>query len=169
MKKAITQLFLILFLFCKSTTGFAYPYPPPIDIPIQNNLQNTNVWCWAAVAQQIIQFKNGAINTPQQCAMVALSKNAPIPYCCSNFNNCAITGSLTEIQALLHYFGGSFSSYSPPTDPMSLYYTLAQNKPVIMQISTVPRWIPFQYEPCNCHSGYVFPTNTDGRDSYAYS
>ncbi len=121
MKKHMIKGVLLFLILMSSISTYAFPPPPPVDIPIQNIPQQTEVWCWAAVAQQIIHFKNGPMNTPAQCAMVALSKNTHIPYCCSNFNNCATTGSLTEIQALLSYFGGSFSSYSPPADPMSLY------------------------------------------------
>ena len=116
--------------------------PPPVDIPIPNIPQETDVWCWVAVVQQIVYFKNGSMGTPSQCTMVSLSKNAPIQYCCTNYNNCRTTGSLPEIQQLLHHFGGSFSSYSPPANAMALYQTLAQGKPVIMQISTTPPGYP---------------------------
>ena len=162
MKKHMIKGVLLFLILMSSISTYAFPPPPPVDIPIQNIPQQTEVWCWAAVAQQIIHFKNGPMNTPAQCAMVALSKNAPIPYCCSNFNNCATTGSLTEIQALLSYFGGSFSSYSPPADPMSLYYTLAQNKPVIMQISTVPPGFPSGMNHVIVIRGMFFQTTPMG-------
>lgn len=141
MKKFMAKWILMSFLLVASISSYAFP-PPPIDIPIRNLPQQTEVWCWAAVAQQIIHYKNGPTNTPEQCAMVALSKNAPIPYCCSRFYNCAVTGSLREIQQLLRYFGGSYISYSTPADPMTVYRTLAQNKPIIMQISTTPSGYP---------------------------
>lgn len=140
--KYLKLAFILLLFLVKPISALAYPYPtmlpPPVDIPIPNIPQETDVWCWVAVVQQIVYFKNGSMGTPSQCAMVSISKNVPIQYCCTNSNNCRTTGSLQEIQQLLRHFGGSFSSYSPPANAMALYQTLAQGKPVIMQISTTP-------------------------------
>lgn len=139
--KYIKATIIVLLLLIKSVSTFAYTpampplAPPPVDLPIQNISQQTPVWCWAAVAQQILFFKNGPANTPPQCGLVAMSKGINPNYCCINFNNCAVTGNASIIQQLLYYFGGSASSYAPPTDPMTLYNTLAQGKPVIIELS----------------------------------
>ena len=136
------KIFLVILLLAlKPISAFAYQpalppiAPKPVDIPIQNTPQQTNVWCWAAVAQQIIMYKHGIANTLPQCGLVATSNGVNPNYCCFNFNNCAVTGDVSKIQHLLYYFGGSASSYAAPTDPMTLYQTLAQGKPVIMEIS----------------------------------
>jgi hypothetical protein len=60
--------------------------PPPVDIPVQNIPQETQVWCWAAVAQQIIMFSQGPKRTPPQCALVAIANNASPQACCSGYN-----------------------------------------------------------------------------------
>lgn len=113
--------------------------PPPVNIPIQNIPQETNVWCWAAVAQQIILASRGAINTPPQCALVAIANGAPPVACCGGYNaNCLVTGSIQQIQSLILHFGGHVSSYAPPTDPMTLYRTLANGHPVILQVASGP-------------------------------
>lgn len=47
--------------------AIAQPYPPPlppVEIPIQNIPQETPLWCWAAVAQQIILASNWPQETP---------------------------------------------------------------------------------------------------------
>lgn len=138
------SLKIIILFFClllKPILSTAYtpampPYaPPPIDLPIQNISQQTTVWCWAAVAQQIIHYKHGPAKTMSQCQLVAIANNTNPNYCCFNYNNCAVTGDTNKIQQLLYYFGGSASSYAPPTDPMTLYNTLAQGKPVIIELS----------------------------------
>ena len=48
--------------------------PPPVDIPIQNLSQQTPVWCWAAVAEQIITWRRGG--SPPQCVLVAAAFGA---------------------------------------------------------------------------------------------
>ncbi|MEN8390706.1 papain-like cysteine protease family protein [Acinetobacter indicus] len=143
MKKIILLFFVTLFI---SFNVFAHPYPyslalpplapPPVDIPIQNIPQETDVWCWAAVAQQIIAAKKGIHITPNQCSLVAISNGAPPAHCCMNYELCKVPGSITQIQNLLLYFGGSFSGLAPPADPMTLYHTLAMGKPVIMSIKS---------------------------------
>jgi hypothetical protein len=113
--------------------------PQPVNIPIQNIPQETNVWCWAAVAQQIILASRGPVNTPPQCALVAMANGAPPIACCGGYNpNCLVTGSIPQIQNLILQFGGHVSSYAPPTDPMTLYRTLSSGHPVILQIASGP-------------------------------
>lgn len=111
--------------------------PRPVDIPIQNIPQQTQVWCWAAVAQQIILRSQGPQRTPPQCALVAIANGAPPAACCSYPNpQCLRTGSLPQIQGLIAHFGGRFSSLAPPTDPMTLYRTLASGRPIILSVRT---------------------------------
>lgn len=111
--------------------------PPPVDIPIPNIPQQTEVWCWVAVAQQIIHATHGPSQTPAQCALVAEANGANPASCCAQFNpSCVTTGSIAQIQMLIHRFGGRSSSYAPPTDPMTLYQTIAGGRAVIVQLRT---------------------------------
>ena len=48
--------------------------PPPVDLGIQNIPQETPLWCWAAVAQQIIFALRGPNGTPHQCGLVAIAR-----------------------------------------------------------------------------------------------
>lgn len=117
--------------------------PPPVDLGIQNILQETDVWCWAAVAQQIILAVRGPGGTPPQCALVARASQLNETVCCQNYANCRRTGQLYEIQNLILAFGGRFSSLAQPADPMTLYQTLAMRRAVIMAVRSSP------------HSGHV--------------
>lgn len=136
LRKAVC-IIAVLLLGARSVA--AQPLPPPVDIPIQNIPQQTPVWCWAAVAQQIIAAVQGPLQTPAQCALVAMANGAPPGACCSYPNPaCVITGSIPQIQGLIAQFGGHYSSYAPPTDPMTLYNTLAAGHPVILQIQSGP-------------------------------
>jgi hypothetical protein len=111
--------------------------PAPVDIPIQNLTQETEVWCWAAVAQQIILASQGPQATPPQCALVAMANGAPPEACCSGYNaQCVRTGSLQQIQQLIQQFGGRPTALAPPTDPMTLYGALAQGRPVILALQS---------------------------------
>jgi hypothetical protein len=109
--------------------------PPPVDLPIENLRQETEVWCWAAVSQQIIMASRGPQNTPNQCALVAMANGASPETCCSGYNqSCVRPGSLQQIQGLVQQFGGRYSSYAAPTDPVTLYNTLAQGHAVILAL-----------------------------------
>jgi hypothetical protein len=111
--------------------------PPPVGLNIPNLLQETQVWCWAAVAQQIIAATQGRHNTPPQCALVAIANGAPPQACCGVANPaCIRTGSLQQIQFLIAQFGGTYSTLAPPTDPMTLYQTLAAGRPIILHVAS---------------------------------
>jgi len=138
----LTVLSLVV-LFAVATEAKQY-VPPPIDLGIQNIPQETQVWCWATVAQQVIMWKRGPANTPPQCAMVAIANNAPPQTCCNQtarYNGnpaCHITGSTQQIQWLIANFGGSYSSLNPPANPMVLYNTLRSGRPIILQLQSTP-------------------------------
>lgn len=112
--------------------------PPPVDLPIQNIPQETQVWCWAAVAQQIILATHGPQATPPQCALVARAYGQHPNTCCANPANCTVTGQLPQIQGLIAEYGGRHSSVQHPTDPMTLYQTLAAGKAIIMAVKSSP-------------------------------
>lgn len=111
---------------------------PPVDLPIRNIPQETQVWCWAAVAQQIIMATHGPQRTPAQCELVASAYGQHPQSCCGNPRNCTVTGSLAQIQGLIAHFGGRHSSLEPPTDPMTLYRTLADGKAVVLAVKATP-------------------------------
>lgn len=127
---------LIALLLCAAAPVRAQ-MPPPVDLPIPNLLQETEVWCWAAVAQQIIHASQGPAQTPPQCALVAMANGAAPEFCCSGHNpSCVRTGNIPQIQFLIGEFGGRFSSYSPPASAELLYATLAAGRAVILHVRT---------------------------------
>jgi hypothetical protein len=134
------KLFAGMIAFCGISWGGlagAQGLPPPVGISIMNIPQETEVWCWAAVAQQLVLKKAGPASTPPQCALVALGYGVHPNYCCAGPNpDCLRTGSFPQIQALIAHFGGSYSAIVPPATPMELYHTLAAGSPVLFQIKT---------------------------------
>ena len=142
MKKIFTntvciQFVILLSFFLAVPIVVNAQIPPPIDIPVQNIRQETQVWCWVAVAQQIIMYTQGPQGTPPQCALVAIANNAHPQACCSGYNPmCVRTGSIPQIQGLIAHFGGRYSGITPPADPMTLYRTLSSGKPIILQVRT---------------------------------
>lgn len=134
--KRLLAIFALMFVFGSA----AAQLPPPIDLGIINLPQNGPVWCWAAVARQIIAWKRQNLSAaPEQCALVAMANGAPPPVCCAGVNPaCNITGSIPQIQGLIANFGASYSSVAPPANPMVLYNTLASGRPIILQIATGP-------------------------------
>lgn len=112
--------------------------PPTVDLPIQNIPQETNVWCWAAVSQQIIMATRGQQGTPPQCALVGMANGKHPQSCCNNPAPCTQTGSLEQIQALIKNFGGRSSSIVAPTNAMALYETLAKGHAVVLAVRSSP-------------------------------
>lgn len=106
--------------------------PPAVDLGIRNIMQETDVWCWAAVAQQVIVKRKG--KSPPQCALVAMVHGRFPSYCCPHYERCAVAGSLRQIQTLIRNFGQRSTTLSPPTDAMSLYRTLRAGHPIILAI-----------------------------------
>jgi hypothetical protein len=131
-------LFLFALLACFQVSPARAQLPPPVDLGIQNIPQDTDVWCWAAVSQQIIMALRGPASTPPQCALVAVSSNVPPQACCANYALCRRTGALQEIQRLILQFGGHFSSIAPPADPITIYQTLRSGKAIIMSVQASP-------------------------------
>ena len=109
---------------------------PKIDLGIVNIPQQTPLWCWAAVAEQIITWRRGT--SPPQCALVAAAFGASAQRCCGWPQSCMTTGGLEQIQALLAPFGGGASWITPPADPMALYRTLSDERPVILAVRSTP-------------------------------
>ncbi|MEQ8860919.1 MAG: papain-like cysteine protease family protein [Pseudomonadales bacterium] len=112
--------------------------PPPVDLPIENIPQETQVWCWAAVAQQIIKATKGIQGTPPQCALVGMANGQHPQACCQNPGACVTTGSLQQIQGLVQQFGGRGSQVAQPTDPMTVYSALAGGHAVVMAVRSSP-------------------------------
>ena len=107
-----------------------------VDLPIANFRQQTPVWCWVTVAQQIIAATRGIDNTPQQCELVATANGVAPDVCCDGYNQqCVTTGSLQQISGLIAHYGGRTSSFAAPTDPMSLYNALRAGHAVIIALN----------------------------------
>jgi hypothetical protein len=43
---------------------------------------------------------------------------------------------MAQVKYLIEVFGGRYSAYAPPTDPLTLYRTLAAGNPVILKLRT---------------------------------
>lgn len=141
----VSMLSTLLTIACVFVSAGVRPVQAQqIDLPIQNLPQETDVWCWAAVAQQIILSLRGPNGTPPQCFMVAIANNAPPAACCNQngrFNGnppCRRTGSLQQIQWLIGHFGGSYSTIAPPAHPQVLFSTLSQGRPIILEVRSSP-------------------------------
>lgn len=107
-----------------------------VDLGVQNIQQQGQAWCWAAAAQQIIVWRTGQF--PQQCEMVAVANGANPSACCPYHPTCDVPGSMQQIQALLAFYGRSFTRIAPPANPNALFQILSQGQPVIMLVRNSP-------------------------------
>jgi hypothetical protein len=128
----LLALLLLGFAAAAPAAAQARALPPPVDLGIRNIMQDTDVWCWAAVAQQVIVKRKG--RSPPQCALVAMVHGRYPSFCCPHYERCAVAGSLRQIQILIRNFGQRTTTLSPPTDAMSLYRTLRSGHPIILAI-----------------------------------
>ena len=122
-----------------------------VMLPIENIPQETQVWCWVAVSQQIVfslQDKSyspyGPSNMPAQCQMVERATGYG-PYTCCNdlgrYNGnpyCHITGYLPWIQQLIVDYGGVWSKLAPPTSAQALFATLNAGRAIILEVRNSP-------------------------------
>ncbi len=135
MPRRLLPLALSLALLAFAVTNTAARYRaalPDVDLGIPNISQETRVWCWAAVAQQVIRMRRG--HSPPQCALVAMVNGRYPSFCCPNYERCATPGSLAQIQTLIRNFGHRASHISAPTDAMTLYRELRAGRPIIIAI-----------------------------------
>lgn len=136
-RPTLLSLLAALLLVAAATVAAAQaPRLPPVDLDIRNIRQETPVWCWAAVAQQVIVKRKG--RSPPQCALVAMVHGRYPSYCCPHYERCAVSGSLAQIQTLIRNFGQRSSSIRPPSDAMTLYRTLRQGHPIILALRDSP-------------------------------
>jgi hypothetical protein len=103
-------------------------------LPIANRLQETPVWCWVAVSEQVIAYSRG--NSPRQCALVAVANNSPPVMCCGGYNPaCVRTGTMDQVRTLLLAYGNNASDViAPPRDPRVLFDRIVAGQPVILQV-----------------------------------
>jgi hypothetical protein len=115
---------------------------PPIDLGIPNIPQETNVWCWAAVAEQVIRWLNSG-DSPRQAELVSIANGFP-PFACANppnpmvWQRCLRPGGLHEISALIQHFGGAPARIAPPAGPAAVYQTLADDRAIIISLQQTP-------------------------------
>lgn len=104
----------------------------PIDLGIQNKVQDMSNWCWVAAAQQVIYWANG--NAPQQCELISLVARSSPGITCTQpqaFNQAA---TFQPIAFLIQQFIGAYSSMSGPGSPQQVYQTISTGHPVIMLV-----------------------------------
>lgn len=105
----------------------------PVDLGIQNIVQQQSNWCWAAAAQQIIFWANGS--APAQCVLVAQANNASANAVCSFPGNANVPGHMQQIQYLIGQHVGAYSNLSGPGSANQVYQTIANNRPIIMLVN----------------------------------
>ena len=126
------KFLIFIFIFFIYNNILSQQTPPPVNLGIQNILQESPVWCWVAVSQEIIIYSQGS--SPSQLDLAAIAYNIPLQKAHSNPKLCIKTGTLKQIRFLISRFGGRYSTINPPTDPFTLYNTLRSGHPIILQI-----------------------------------
>lgn len=116
---------------------FLSPVPPPVALNVPQIAQTTPVWCWLAVAEMAIRYRNlgGGLS---QCQMLEVGYTLPSGSCCATPTACMRTGGLQEIQAVIGRFGRRLSVLGPTPSPTEVYSFLRQGHPVIAALQNTP-------------------------------
>lgn len=129
---------MLLFFTCLSPgVSHAWGEPDPITLAIPHFEQETSYWCWAALVQQTIAWRN--FGRPDQCQIVGMANAAKEiqPFdCCTHKTDpgCNRPGNLPEIKAIIAAYGGRAESVSPPNSPEEVYNYLMNQKALICGI-----------------------------------
>jgi len=141
MKKLFASLALLICFLSEGSSDaheqdIEEPVPGTVYIDIENRMQQTPVWCWVAVAEQLIEHSRGT--SPAQCALVAAANGTAPVYCCSGLNSqCVRSGTMDQLRTLLLAYGRYASTVIPaPLDPMVLYRHLVDGHPIVLQVRT---------------------------------
>jgi Papain-like cysteine protease AvrRpt2 len=136
------RLFVVVCLFAaslipgSSRAEFMMPQAPsPVALNVPILIQNTDMWCWLASAEMVIQYRRPGISYAQ-CRIMEMGYGLPPGACCTNVNMCRKIGDWPEIRAVLENFGGISSDVTGPLDADTLYVTLSNGHPVIAKIGT---------------------------------
>jgi hypothetical protein len=130
----VKKFTLIVLVWIASMQSSSSQTPRTVDLGISNIPQEQSNWCWAAVAQQIIQWRQGS--SPTQCALVGEALNAQA--CCQSPHKYNRSGSMQQVQQLIASYGAAYSSMRPPATALDLHKTLEEGKAVIVFIRTTP-------------------------------
>ncbi|WP_062960895.1 papain-like cysteine protease family protein [Thalassospira xiamenensis] len=143
------RFLVAMLLFLGINQANAQQLPPPIDLGIVNIPQQTQVWCWVAVVEQITHWKSQTHpnTSPHQCQLVSVANGMSQPTCCNSAlvmsnpmlaDQCIRTGHDPEIMQLLSMVSNNVAGYGMPAHPMVLYNTLASGRPIILKLQNTP-------------------------------
>ncbi|MFH1047796.1 MAG: papain-like cysteine protease family protein [Patescibacteria group bacterium] len=125
---------LVLALAAPLNDAAAQQVPNPVNLNVPLVRQETPVWCWLAVSEMIIRYRNLGMSM-RQCEMLEIGYGLPGGTCCGDPMRCQRTGyGMQEVQLVLAQFGGVVAMHTPPLNPIQLYGALQSGHPVIVQI-----------------------------------
>lgn len=114
--------------------------PPPIDLGVINIPQQTPVWCWAAVVEQVVRWRSGG-SGPSQCQIVSAANGFPAEHCCGPAVGapiCLRPGGVQEMQQALFSLVNIRSSVFGPLSWQQLYQFLSLGRPVLVLLHSTP-------------------------------
>jgi hypothetical protein len=132
-RRPVVVFFMFVLLCLSGVCAEAQEVPPPVAPPVPQIAQQSLDWCWLAVSEMIIRYKDWGIS-PKQCEILEVGYFLSPGTCCQAPWMCDRPGSLDEVQRIIAYYSRAFSRLAPPTDPMRLYRLLSRGHVVIAQL-----------------------------------
>ena len=109
----------------------------PVSLNVPHVRQQSANWCWLAVAQMVIGYKQWGAS-PSQCRLLEIGFGYPQNYCCGWQSRCDRGGTLEEIGRIVEYYSGRQVFLGPPIEPEELYQVLSNGDVVIARIVVPP-------------------------------
>ena len=138
-KTALTAAALLAVMAAGAATG-AYPNPDPVSLPIENQVQETKYWCWAAIVRQLLQRPTYG-RPPRQCELVNQAnydRRLTGDDCCRRPAGTACgdrLGDLGEVAGLIGRYGLKVEPRPAPETADSLYRSLLDGQVVLAGVN----------------------------------
>ena len=140
MKTRKLFLLCLLLLFPGSRAG-ADSYPAPVYLDVAHVRQENTRWCWLAVAEMVVAYKNHG-QAPSQCALMEIGFGHAQGYCCADPGRCNGGGSLEEVARIIAFFSHRRTFLTEPLTVDQLYGYLARDGIVVARVVAAPFGAP---------------------------
>lgn len=112
--------------------------PDPVSINIPNVVQENDYWCWAALINQLINWR-GLGQAPSQCEIVNIAntyKGWQSINCCEDSARpeCSRFGDENELKNIVSLYGGTVRDVASPQTPEEIYGYLTNRQVLLMLV-----------------------------------
>lgn len=108
----------------------------PVELSVPHYVQETDVWCWAAVARMVIAYFRGEEGTPPQSRLVELILDLPEGHCARSPMpvECAQASYSFFVNMLMRVGGARHVRELASMDALGVYSALAMRNVIVAEM-----------------------------------